>query len=73
MQLVQVAGDQIPAPEEVPALVERAVEVGGAHALKFAQACLSEYALAPDPLFHACLLDMVERMEHLRDQLGLRV
>lgn len=62
-----------PAADEVPALVERAVEVGGAHALKFAQACLSEYALAPDPLFHACLLDMVERMEHLRDQLGLRV
>ena len=64
---------RVPALDEIPALVDRAVDVGGPHALKFAQACLSEYALQPDPIFHACLLDMVERMERLRDELGMRV
>lgn len=74
------AGDAVPptpfdppAPSEVPALVDRAVAVGGAHAIKFAQACLAEYALHPDPVFHACLEDMVVRMEELKQKLGMQI
>ena len=72
------AGDALPptifeAPPaaDIPVLVERAVVVGGPHAIKFAQACLAEYALHPDPAFHACLADMVVRMEELKEKLGL--
>ncbi len=62
---------QAPAPAEIPALVDRAIEVGGAHAIKFAQACLAEYQNQPDPLFHAALADMVIKMEELKERLGL--
>jgi len=62
---------EAPSEAEVPALVERAVAVGGAHAIKFAQACLAEYAIRPDPVFHAALQDMVVRMEVLKEKLGL--
>lgn len=65
------ATDRAVAPEEVPDLVRRAVEVGGAHAIKFAQACVSEFSLQPDPIFHAALKDMVERMELLKERLNL--
>jgi hypothetical protein len=74
------AGDALPpvafeAPpaDRVPALVERAVAIEGAHAIKFAQACVAEYALNPDPVFHACLEDMVVRMEELKEKLGLMI
>ncbi len=60
-------------PEEVPALVDRAIEVGGAHAIKFTQACLAEYENQPDPLFPAALADMVIRMEELKEKLGLAI
>jgi len=62
-----------PPPAEVPSWVERAVSVGGPHALKFAQACLLEHARQPDPIYHAALADMVLRMEQLRDRLGILV
>jgi hypothetical protein len=62
-----------PASADVPRLVERAIRVGGAHALKFAQACLREYEQQPDPVFHAALEDMVERMEELRQKLGTTI
>ena len=62
---------EAPDPREVPSLVERAVEVGGAHAIKFSQACLAEYAIRPDPVFHAALEDMVVRMEELKEKVGL--
>lgn len=62
---------QAPCAGEIPGLVDRAIEVGGAHAIKFAQACLAEYANQPDPLFHAALADMVSKMEDLKAKLGL--
>lgn len=62
---------QPPDPDEVASLVERAVDVGGAHALKFAQACLIEYDHSQDPIFHTALADMVERMEKLKSDVGI--
>lgn len=62
-----------PPSAEVCKLVERAIEVRGPHAIKFAQACLAEYDNQPDPVFHAALKDMVERMEDLHEKLGLRI
>lgn len=59
--------------EEIPALVARAVEIGGAHAIKFAQACRAEQRHRPDPLFPAALLDAVTRMEELSEKLGVRI
>lgn len=64
---------EVPSEAEVPALVDRAVAVGGAHAIKFAQACLAEHAIRPDPVFHAALQDMVVRMESLKEKLGLMI
>ena len=55
---------------ELPRLVEQAVENGGAHAIKFAQACVAEYAHRPDPVFPAALADAVTRVNELKERLG---
>lgn len=68
---VEPAQVDAPSVDEIPGLVERAVAVGGAHAIKFAQACLAEHQSQPDPLFHAALGDMVVRMEELKEKTGL--
>ena len=62
-----------PAAEDVPKLLDRAIEVRGPHAIKFAQACLAEYDNRPDPVFHAALKDMVVHMEELREKLGFGI
>ena len=37
-------------------LVDRAVDAGGAHSIKFTEACLREYEINPSPVFlHAAL------------------
>jgi hypothetical protein len=64
---------EAPPASEIASQVERAVAVGGAHAIKFAQACVSEHARQGDPLFLACLSDMVARMEQWKAELGVVV
>ncbi len=58
-------------PSAMPDLVGRAVEIGGAHAIKFAQACVAEHENRPDPVYCAALEDAVVRMETLKDRLGM--
>lgn len=51
-------------PEEPPDrddLVDRAVQSGDEHAIKFTEACLREYDLVPNPVFLAAPLDLSAR------------
>ena len=43
-------------------LIDRAVSAGGAHSIKFTAACLSEYALNPNPVYLAAARDAAERV-----------
>ena len=52
---------------EVPAedhedLIDRAVAAGGAHSIKFTEACLREYALNPNPVYLVAARDATERV-----------
>ena len=52
---------------EVPAedreeLIDRAVAAGGAHSIKFTEACLREYALNPNPVYLVAARDAAERV-----------
>ena len=52
---------------EVPAedrdeLIDRAVAAGGAHSIKFTEACLREYSLNPNPVYLAAARDAAERV-----------
>ena len=50
-------------PEEAPeALIDRAVAAGGAHAIKFTEACLREYALHPQAVYLLAIRDAAERV-----------
>jgi hypothetical protein len=52
-----------PPPAEAPeALIDRAVAAGGAHTIKFTEACLREYALHPQPVYLVAARDAVERV-----------
>ena len=62
---------EAPSDAEAADLVRRAVAVGGAHAIKFAQACVNEYALVGHPTFRVAMRDCVERMEALKERIGL--
>ena len=54
---------QFEAPEEgTQKLIDRAVAAGGAHSIKFTEACLREYALNPNPVYLAAALDVSERV-----------
>jgi hypothetical protein len=44
------------------ALIDRAVAAGGAHTIKFTEACLREYALHPAPVFLAAAYDAADRV-----------
>lgn len=50
------SGDERPAPS-VAALAARALESGGAHAIKFVEACWQEDSNAPDPAYRAAAAD----------------
>jgi hypothetical protein len=50
-------------PTEGPeALIDRAVAVGGAHTIKFTEACLREYALNPNIIYLLAIRDAAERV-----------
>ena len=48
--------------EEKEELIDRAVAAGGAHSIKFTEACLREYALNPNPVYLAAARDAAERV-----------
>ena len=43
-------------------LIDRAVAAGGAHSIKFTEACLREYALNPNPVYLLAARDAAERV-----------
>lgn len=50
-------------PREAPeTLIDRAVVAGGAHTIKFTEACLREYALYPKPVYLVAARDAAERV-----------
>ena len=48
--------------EDRDELVDRAVAAGGAHSIKFTEACLREYALNPNPVYLVAARDAAERV-----------
>ena len=53
----------LPPPAEPPeALIDRAVVAGGAHTIKFTEACLREYALNPKSVYLVAARDAAERV-----------
>lgn len=48
--------------EDEEELIDRAVVAGGAHSIKFTEACLREYALNPNPVYLAAARDAAERV-----------
>ena len=54
---------QFEAPEgDFEGLTDRAVAAGGAHSIKFTEACLREYALNPSPVYLAAARDVSDRV-----------
>jgi hypothetical protein len=52
----------VPPTEDPEALIDRAVAAGGAHTIKFTEACLREYALNPQPAYLVAARDAAERV-----------
>ena len=52
----------IPPTESTETLIDRAVSAGGAHTIKFTEACLREYALNPRPVYLVAARDAAERV-----------
>jgi Questin oxidase-like len=50
-------------PSSNEVLLEAAVDSGAAHAIKFTEACLREYAMKPQPVFLAAASDAVKRLD----------
>ncbi len=48
--------------EDKEELIDRAVAAGGAHSIKFTEACLREFALNPNPVYLAAARDASERV-----------
>ena len=48
--------------EDRDELIDRAVRAGGAHSIKFTEACLREHALNPNPVYLAAARDAPERV-----------
>ena len=51
-----------PPAENREELIDRAVAAGGAHSIKFTEACLREYALNPSPVYLLAARDVAERV-----------
>ncbi len=47
------------------AVIDRALAAGGAHSIKFTEACLREYALNPTPIYLMAAYDVAERVGEL--------
>ncbi len=45
-----------------PSEPDRAVIAGGAHSIKFTEACLREYAINPNPVYLVAACDVTERV-----------
>jgi hypothetical protein len=54
--------DRMPPTEDPEALIDRAVAAGGAHTIKFTEACLREYAPHPKPVYLVAAHDAAERV-----------
>ncbi len=54
--------DLTPPTEGADALIDRAVAAGGAHTIKFTEACLREYALNPNPVYLVAARDAADRV-----------
>jgi hypothetical protein len=54
--------DLTPPPAAPDVLMDRAVAAGGAHTIKFTEACLREYALNPAPVYLLAAYDAAERV-----------
>jgi hypothetical protein len=54
--------DLAPPPVAPEILMDRAVAAGGAHTIKFTEACLREYALNPAPVYLLAAYDAAERV-----------
>ena len=54
--------DLTPPVEGPEVLIDRAVVAGGAHTIKFTEACLREYALHPQPVYLVAARDAAERV-----------
>jgi hypothetical protein len=54
--------DLTPPTEDPETLIDRAVAAGGAHTIKFTEACLREYALHPHPVYLVAARDAAERV-----------
>ena len=50
------------ATEDQEDLIDRAVATGGAHSIKFTEACLREYSLNPNPVYLVAARDATERV-----------
>lgn len=48
--------------EDREELIDRAVAAGGAHSIKFTEACLREYSLNPNPVYLVAARDAAERV-----------
>jgi hypothetical protein len=51
-----------PSTEAPDDLIDRALAAGGAHTIKFTEACLREYALNPQPVYLLAARDAAERV-----------
>jgi hypothetical protein len=51
-----------PPSEDPDTVIDRAVAAGGAHTIKFTEACLREYALHPQAVYLVAARDVVERV-----------
>jgi hypothetical protein len=56
------ASDFMPPTDSPETLIDRAVTAGGAHTIKFTEACLREYALNPQPVYLAAARDAADRV-----------
>ena len=60
--LVQdISGLEMPEEDE-DELIDRAVAAGGAHSIKFTEACLREYSINPSPVYLLAARDAAERV-----------
>jgi hypothetical protein len=55
-------GGYTPPSEDPDTMIDRAVAAGGAHTIKFTEACLREYALHPQAVYLVAARDVVERV-----------
>ena len=54
-------------PQEKSVIIERSIETDDPHALKFAEACIREYRLNPQPVYLAAAEDWAARLYRAKD------